>query len=168
MANFSYMKTWNRMKKTDKSGEPFDLRPCDAEDFSCLMYMYETFTPKPASQGLPPEDPETCEHWVRGLLEAGLNVLAWRESRVIGHAALVFDPNGKSGEFVIFVNQNFRNLGVGTELTDLILASARELGLNSVWLTVANTNFVAMKLYNKMGFKPCDMDACERMMMIKV
>jgi GNAT superfamily N-acetyltransferase len=162
------MKARNRLKKTDKSGDPFDLRPCDAGDFSCLMEMYETFTPRPASQGLPPQDPETCEQWARGLLETGLNVLAWRDKRVIGHAALVPDPNGKSGEFVIFVNQNFRNLGVGTELTGHILARARELGFNSVWLTVANTNFVAMKLYNKMGFKPCDMDACERTMMIKV
>lgn len=144
------------------------MGPCRSGDFSCLMDMYEIFSPRPASQGLPPEDPETCEKWAKGLFEIGLNLLAWRGERVIGHAALVPDLKAKSGEFVIFVDKDFRNLGIGTKLTRLILAWAGELGFDSVWLTVANSNFVAIKLYNKIGFQFCDMDACERTMIIKV
>jgi diamine N-acetyltransferase len=73
-----------------------------------------------------------------------------------------------SGEFVIFVHQDYRNLGIGTELTRLTLKKAKDLGFNTVWLTVAITNVIAMRLYRRVGFEYCDMDDCERTMMIKL
>ena len=154
--------------RTDKTGKSFQIGISCAKDFPSVLEMYRVFSPKPASQGLPPEDVETCHHWLRNLFEIGENFLAWRGSAVIGHAALVPDPNGKSGEFVVFVDQNHRNVGIGTELTWLALEKSRELGLNSVWLTVNVTNFIALKLYRKLGFEYCDMDKYERVMSIKL
>ena len=107
--------------------------------------MYRVFSPKPASQGLPPEDPETSHNWVKNLFKIGENSLAWRGDTVVGHAALVPDPNGKSGEFVIFIDQNNRNVGIGTELTRLALEKSREL-----------------------GFEYCDLDKYERVMTIQL
>jgi len=150
----------------DKSENPIQLRTCGDGDFSCLLDMYEVFSPKPASQGLPPEDPETCECWAQNLLEIGMNLLVWREGKVIGHAAVVPDPGDKSGEFVIFVHQDFRNLGIGTKLTRVALEWARKRVYDSIWLTVANTNFIAIKLYKKIGFAFSEMDAVERTMVI--
>lgn len=152
----------------DKSGVPFEIVPCQDGDLSCLMDMYESFSPRPASQGLPPEDPDTCRNWVKGLLDIGRNVLARRGREVIGHVALIPDLKGGSGEFVIFVHQKYRNQGIGTVLTRFILERAKDLGFQSVWLTVANSNFVAIKLYRKIGFQFCEMDACERTMIIEV
>jgi ribosomal protein S18 acetylase RimI-like enzyme len=40
------------------------------------------------------------------------------------------------------------------------------LGFQSVWLTVAVTNSIAIRLYVKLGFQYCDMDECERTMRI--
>ena len=157
-----------RATRIDKSGKPFEIGMSCAEDFSSLCEMYRMFSPKPASQGLPPEDPEICHSWVKKLLEIGENLLAWRGDSVIGHAALIPDREGRSGEFVIFVDQDHRNLGVGTELTRLTLEKSRQLGLDSVWLTVSITNFIAIKLYRKLGFEYCDRDSYERVMSIKL
>ena len=157
-----------RLRSTDKSGKPFEIEIGCAEDLPSLMEMYRIFSPKPASQGLPPEDPETCHTWVKKLFEIGENFLVWRGNGVIGHAALVPDLKGKSGEFVIFVDQNQRNLGIGTELTRFSLETARRLGFDSVWLTVNVSNFAAIKLYRRIGFRYCDMDTYERMMLIKL
>jgi GNAT superfamily N-acetyltransferase len=132
------------------------------------MDMYRVFSPKPASQGLPPPEPATCGKWARSLLEIALNLLAWRESRVIGHAALIKDVKAQSGEFVIFVHQDFRNLGVGTELTRMTVEKARQMGLKSLWLTVAMNNFIAIKLYRSLGFEYSDMDEWERTMILKL
>lgn len=126
------------------------------------------FSPKPASQGLPPEDPEVCDTWVKKLFEIGENLLAWRGDSVIGHAALIPDREGRSGEFVIFVDQDHRNLGVGTELTRLILEKSKQMGFDTVWLTVNVTNFIAIKLYSKLGFKYSDRDHYERVMMVRL
>jgi RimJ/RimL family protein N-acetyltransferase len=101
-------------------------------------------------------------------VEIATNLVAWQEDKIIGHAALIKDLKGLSGEFVIFVHQDFRNLGVGTELTRLTIKKARHLGFKSIWLTVAMTNFVAIKLYRKLGFEYSDMDDCERTMVIKL
>lgn len=152
----------------DKSATPVQIKTCGDGDSSCLLDMYVGFSPRPASQGLPPEDPETCECWAQNLMEIGINLLAWREGRVVGHAAVVPDPGDRSGEFVIFVHQDFRNLGIGTELTHAVLEWAKKSLYHSIWLTVANTNYIAIKLYKKIGFAFSEMDAVERTMVIKL
>jgi len=155
-----------RITRWDKTGKPFEIGTSGAEDFPALLEMYRLFYPKPASQGLPPEDPEICHNWVKNLFEIGKNFLAWRGDTVIGHAAVVPDLKGKSGEFVIFINQHDRNAGVGTELTQFTLKHSREFGFASIWLAVNLTNFVAIKLYRKFGFEYRDMDQGERIMSI--
>jgi len=160
------LKPDERIIKTDKSGVSFEMGPCSTEDFSSLVAMYSTFSPKPASQGLPPKNPEVCDNWVKHLFDIGMNFLAWRIDRVIGHAALVPDLNGKSGEFIIFVHQNDRNLGVGTELTRLTLEKAKHFAFDSVWLTVENSNLIAIKLYRNFGFQFSDEDIYERIMLL--
>jgi RimJ/RimL family protein N-acetyltransferase len=157
-----------RSTKTDKSGKPFEIGISCAEDFTSLLEMYHNFSPKPASQGLPPEDPETCQNWLKTLFRIGLNALAWRGDRVIGHVAVIPDVKGKSGELVIFVDQNQRNLGVGTELARFILEKFGDLDFELVWLTVRVSNFIAIKLYRKVGFEFCDADRYERVMAIKL
>ncbi len=157
-----------RILRTDKSGKPFEIGISSAEDFPSLLGMYFTFSPKPASQGLPPEDPETCQSWLKSLFRIGLNALAWRGDGVIGHVALVPDVKGKSGEIVIFVDQNYRNLGIGTELVRFMLERSGALGFELVWLTVRVLNFIAIKLYRKVGFEFCDKDSYERVMAIKL
>ena len=152
----------------DKSGTDFAIGGCGPGQLPGLMEMYADFSPRPASQGLPPEDPETCSRWAGGLMEMGENLLAWKERKVIGHAALVPDPKGDSAEYVIFVHQAFRSLGIGTGLTRAILDRARERGVKSVWLTVAMNNFLAIRLYRKLGFVYSDMDECERTMVIRL
>jgi diamine N-acetyltransferase len=157
-----------RITKTDKSGKPFEIGISCAEDFPSLLGMYRTFSPKPASQGLPPEDPEACQNWLKTLFRKGLNALAWRGESVIGHVALIADVKGKSAELVIFVDQNHRNLGIGTELARFVLEKSGQCGFELVWLTVRVLNFTAIKLYRKVGFEFCDTDSYERVMAIKL
>lgn len=87
---------------------------------------------------------------------------------MIGHAVLIPDPKRKTAEFVIFVDQDHRNLGIGTELTRLALQKSIQLGFESIWLTVPISNFIAIKLYKKFGFEYVDTDPYERMMRIQL
>ena len=158
----------DRMRRTDKFGKPFEIGIGFAEDIASVLEMYCIFSPKPASQGLPPEDPETCQNWVKSLFGIGVNGLSWRGGGVIGHAAVIPDAKGKSGELVIFVDQNHRNLGIGTELTRFTLEEFGQRGFELAWLTVRLSNFIAIKLYRKLGFEFCDEDSYERVMSIKL
>jgi ribosomal protein S18 acetylase RimI-like enzyme len=69
---------------------------------------------------------------------------------------------------VIFVDQDQRNLGVGTELMRFILEKFGAIDFELVWLTVRVSNFIAIKLYRKVGFEFCDTDRYERVMAIKL
>ena len=157
-----------RTTRTDKSGHSFEIGTGFDGDLPSLLEMYRVFLPKPASQGLPPEDPETCQQWVHNLFKIGENILIWRGESVIGHAAVVPDTRGGSGEFVIFVNQRERHLGIGTALAHFTLEKFRDLGFDAIWLTVNVSNYIAVKLYRKLGFEYCDMDSTERTMSIKL
>lgn len=157
-----------RITRTDKSGCSFGMGGLCSGDFPFLLEMYTNFCPRPAAQGLPPEDPEICRNWLKNLMEIGENFLAWRGENVIGHASLVPDTQGKSCEFVIFVDKKHRNLGIGTEMTQFALERSRQLGYDSIWLTVSVTNFIAIKLYKKLGFQYSDLNGSERVMTIKL
>jgi RimJ/RimL family protein N-acetyltransferase len=162
------MGTCSSIHLTDKTDNPLEIRSCTEGDLDALMEMYAVFSPKPASQGLPPQDPEACRQWVLKLLNEGENFLAWREGRVIGHASIMPDYQKKDGEFLIFVDRAHRNRGVGRALTNLALDRAREMGLTAIWLTVEIYNFRAVHLYKRCAFQPCGEDDCERKMVCTI
>jgi len=154
--------------KKDKKGALFLVGRGGPTDYQRLLSMYLGFSPRPAAQGLPPADPEQCCKWVEEILNASTTFIAIREGRIVGHAALIPDPKGKECEYLIFVHQDHRNRGVGTALTELAVEEAREMGCKCIWLCVETKNISAIRLYQKFGFEFCDMDICERKMMLEV
>ena len=148
----------------DKKGNPFKVTDCFEKDFHGLTEMYAHFSPKPASQGIPPAGTEACRRWVKGLLEEGENFLALRGDRVIGHVALLPDPEKKTSEFLIFVDRSARNRGVGKALTQIALDRARTMGITDIWLSVEAYNFRAISLYKRFDFTFRDRNDCERTM----
>ena len=118
-----------------------------------LVKMYDAFRPKGMFQGMPPRDRTTRIQWVDNLVVSGENVLAWLEDRVIGHVAIIPDPCKVDAEYLIFVNQDYRGMGVGKKLTRKILQSAEKLALKRIWLTVDAYNFRGIKLYKRFGFQ---------------
>lgn len=152
----------------DKSGRTLELSCCTMGDIQGLVNMYEAFSPKAITQGLPPFEADARVAWIRNLLEKGQNFQAKEGDDVIGHSSLIAHPGESRGEYVIFVNQKFRNSGLGTALTQLTVERARELGLEAIWLTVEALNFRAIKLYKKVGFQFCDSGERERTMILRL
>jgi ribosomal protein S18 acetylase RimI-like enzyme len=137
----------------DKKGSPFEVNAYRTEDHSFLENMYDSFSPKAKFQGMPPLKKETRQGWIEKVLDSGENFLAWRDNRVIGHVVVIPDMRVGDGEFLIFVHQNDRNRGVGTQLTLTVLEHAKNLGLTKIWLMVGTYNFTAIRLYKKCGFE---------------
>jgi diamine N-acetyltransferase len=122
--------------------------------FERLVAMYEAFEPKRGAQGLPPVGRDRILAWLRPLLRGSLNLLALRGDKVIGHTMLCPIPLKKdSVEFAIFIHQDFRNQGIGSELARITLNYGKEKGLGQIWLTVEVNNFPAIRVYKKLGFQ---------------
>ncbi|EOH92897.1 hypothetical protein UAW_02938 [Enterococcus haemoperoxidus ATCC BAA-382] len=52
----------------------------------------------------------------------------------------------------IYIDSNFKRLGLGKMLYHKAIERAKELNKTSIWLGVWEKNFSAMKFYHKMGF----------------
>ena len=158
----------NRVSRVDKTGDTVVFTEVTDEDKPALLAMYDEFEPKAVTQGLPPAPEKVRQSWVQGLLSSGLNFIAWRQGKVIGHASLILDRERNDGEYVIFVDHRVRNRGVGTVLTELAVRRGGELGLKSIWLTVEALNFRAIKLYKNIGFRFVDSGERERTMSLNL
>ena len=149
------------MQCIDKQGQPFEVKKYGLEDYACLEAMYASFYPKGKFQGMPPLTDDASRKWIDGLLKNGENFLAWQNSKTVGHVVVLPDFDKHDGEYLIFVSHPNRGRGIGSELTRVILQHVKTLGLTLIWLVVGTTNFQAIGLYQKFGFKFCEPDITE-------
>jgi ribosomal protein S18 acetylase RimI-like enzyme len=136
----------------DKAGQPFTVRLYTAADRYALEEMYRAFDPKRRAQGLPPGDGESIHRWLDQVLSAGTHVLVEVEGEVLGHL-MVIPIDGHTSELANFLHQKIRNRGIGTALNMLALELAREQGRRRVWLSVEPSNRIAIRSYEKAGFR---------------
>jgi ribosomal protein S18 acetylase RimI-like enzyme len=130
--------------------------------------MYDSFSPKGESQGLPPPDDDERRRWIEDLICGARNFVAEQDGKVVGHSALLPDFDKGDAEYIIFVSQHCRNRGLGTALTSMAAERARTLGLTRIWLTVESYNFRAIKLYRRAGFVFLDRGERERTMILSL
>lgn len=150
----------------DKKGRPFEVKDYRPENYPDLVDMYDAFSPKARFQGMPPGEKNLRDKWIKGLVEGGENILAWRKGEVIGHVVLIPDFSKGDAEYLIFVNQFNRGLGLGRALTEAAIKKADRMSLVTLWLTVDAYNFRAIRLYKSFGFQFLDdyRSPSERMM----
>lgn len=98
------------------------------------------------------------EYWNPNILKEELQcnnsyfILAKFKDEIIGFAGfkiLVDDADIMN----IVVKKNFRSKGIGSLLLKNLIDLFRSLSLNSINLEVNESNFVAIELYKKFGFK---------------
>ena len=135
-----------------QKGHELELRALVREDFGALVQMYKAFEPKRVAQGLPPPDVPRIAHWLDRLEQKSQALLAWDGGKVVAHTILCPMP-GDAVEFTIFVHQDYREEGLGTLISRHTLDWARDMGFSLVYLTTEISNFRALRLFRKLGFK---------------
>lgn len=138
----------------------------DGDAFESLVAMYEQFRPEDRAQGVPPFQEDSIRSWLESLMQ-GINVVAWHDERVVGHATLVPDE-GDAYELAIFVLGEYQGAGIGTQLIERLLGEAQRQGVEKVWLTVERWNQAAIALYEKVGFKRTQSDRLELEMSLRL
>lgn len=135
-----------------KPGRDITIRLFWEEAMDGLVVFYDQFEPKEAYQGLPPRLKDPRRQWVGNLVQDSITLLAMDEGRVIGHTSALPVPSSFMAELLVFVHQDFRNQGIGTELIRLVAQCTAERGIKSLWLTVLTSNSIALHVYQKCGF----------------
>lgn len=137
----------------DRLGFDIHLRAYQGQDYQGIITMYDHFEPKGIAMGLPPIDKEVREQWVDNIINTFFNIVALYQNKIIGHAAIDIFRTKVSPEYMIFLHQDFRSRGIGTNLTLIVKEICVEVGCKQEWLTVSSHNTHAINVFKRVGFK---------------
>jgi RimJ/RimL family protein N-acetyltransferase len=137
----------------DKEGRMFTVRDLAPADRPALEAFYDSFDPKRAAQGLPPEGRARVSRWLDQILPNGRHLVVEREGRLAGHAMLLPTRRDGVSEYAIFLAREVRGQGVGTQVNRLSVEVARTMDLSRLWLSVEPHNRPALRSYEKAGFR---------------
>ena len=118
--------------------------------------MYESLSKEALRWALPPYTRETLERGWLSNLQNLLPVVAFFKGRMVGHAQIYKFPHPRrkgTGDLVIYLHQDFHNVGLGTAMLTRLIELARKEGLHKIGLHVVLDNKNAIHLYEKLGFK---------------
>lgn len=141
----------------DKRGEAILIEPFDDSRFDRddLAAMYADYPEAYRSMGLPPVGRNRIDAWLKRLCESGFGVVAGRGDDVVGHAA--YAPRSSvEPQFVVFVEPDFHDRGIGSELCRHVIAYAAEAGRDALVLDVDAANDRAIHVYRRLGFVTID------------
>ncbi|MCX6804374.1 MAG: GNAT family N-acetyltransferase [Candidatus Diapherotrites archaeon] len=87
-------------------------------------------------------------------MEGTVSFVALKKEKVLGAGRLSLGRGSRShcAEFVIFVDENVRKLGVGSMLLEEIINAAKKKNISRLELSVFEDNKPAIGLYEKFGF----------------
>ena len=75
------------------------------------------------------------------------------QSRVIGVARCVADPDKQGAEFALVIADEWQNRGIGTRLMHELMRAARAVGMRWLWGDVLVSNVKMLGLMNALGFQ---------------
>jgi RimJ/RimL family protein N-acetyltransferase len=148
---------------TAKSGRLIQLRPPQAGDEKILFEFAKAIEQEDTFILLNPLEPvtwqEECKYLEESLrrLEVGwqVHLLAFHENRMIGSSQVSNQGRRKKhvGNFGISLLPDYRHDGIGTYISNYIIAKAKaELGVSIITLEYFAQNTVARHLYDQLGF----------------
>jgi RimJ/RimL family protein N-acetyltransferase len=136
----------------DKDGRAFQVVASGNEGLRMLEDFYNAFEPKGNYQGIPPTNKRDRFQWIKGLMAGSRNYLIFHGSELVGHVAVTC--GGESlHELIIFLHENYRGKGIGTETLRHIRDLLAHEGYEKIWLTVQSTNMPAIRCFRKVGFQ---------------
>ena len=152
----------------DKLGIAITIRAYQAKDYNRLIDMYDKFEPKRIAMGLPHSDKKLRDNWIDGIVKSFFNTIAIHQNKIIGHAAIDILRNKSSPEYMIFLDHDFRNRGIGTSQTMIIKKICEEFGCKQIWVAVSCNSILCVKVFKKAGFKFTGAMGPEREMVLKI
>lgn len=139
----------------DREGHTIAIRfhgeHLERDEFEPLVSLYGAFHPADRIYDLPPSGGDRIRAWLGRLLR-GVNVLAWHDDAVAGHATLVETPTGF--ELMAFVHRAYQHAGIGRRLVATLVEYGRRNGIEEIGLVVDRRHRTAVGLFRRAGFEP--------------
>ena len=83
--------------------------------------------------------------------QTSYDLVAWEDTHIVGWS-FVWHLDSAKPVFGLGIADVFQGQGHGSVLMDLVLATARQLGVGKLYLTVVQDNSTASRMYERRGF----------------
>ncbi len=138
-----------------KDGREVEVRFLRADDKSGLFHMFSSMSSDALEWSMAPYTMDVVQRWI-GNLHNLIPLIAEHDKKVVGYASIYKPPHQRRkgvGDLIVYLHQNFHNVGLGTAMMKKLLQLAKKEGMHKIELSVVADNEVAVHLYEKFGFK---------------
>jgi putative acetyltransferase len=138
-----------------KDGRTVLIREFRLEDREKFIEMYASLSDEAVRWGMPPYTREVVERWISNLQNL-IFLVALCGDKIVGDAHIHKFPNPRrrgTSDLIIYLHQDFHNIGLGTAMLTRLIELARKEGLHRIGLSVIADNKRAVHLYKKVGFR---------------
>jgi putative acetyltransferase len=138
-----------------RDGRTVLIREFQMRDKEKLIEMYSSLSSEALRWGMPPYTREAIERWLSNLQDL-IVLVALHDDKIVGHAHIhrFSRPRRRgTGDLIIYLHQDFHNVGLGTAMLTRLIELAKKEGLHRIGLSVIADNKRAVHLYQKLGFK---------------
>ena len=138
-----------------KNGTKSVIRRFTRDDKERVIYMMSSLSEEAVRWGMPPYTRHRLERGWWSNFDNLLALVAECENRIVGYAQIrkQTHPRRKGvGGFLIYLHQDYHNLGLGTEMTRTIIELATQENMHKINLEVVADNEIAVHVYEKLGF----------------
>ncbi len=136
-----------------KDGRRALIRPLETADKEALVTFYAGLSSEVLRWALPPYDRPRVERFFSNPADL-IGVVGEVGGKIVGHLHIFRFTSRMShlGELIVYLNQDFLGVGLGTAMMKFALRLAKFRGLHRVQLTVIKSNENAIHVYESAGF----------------
>jgi len=131
------------------------IRFLTAEDKDGLFQMFSSMSDKALEWSMAPYTIEVIQRWIDNIKNL-ISLVAEYNNKIVGYTSIYkfAHPRRKGiGDQLIYLHQDFHNVGLGTAMMEKLLQLAKKEGMHKIELYVVADNEVAIHLYRKFDFQ---------------
>jgi RimJ/RimL family protein N-acetyltransferase len=150
--SYGMMKMW-RVKLKD--GREVTVRFLTVDDKDRLFHMFSSMSDKALEWSMAPYTIESIQRWIDNIKNS-IPLVAEYKNKIVGYTSVYKSPHPRRkgvGDQLIYLHQDFHNVGLGTAMMEKLLQLAKKEGMHKIDLYVIADNQVAIHLYKKFGFQ---------------
>jgi putative acetyltransferase len=138
-----------------KDGREVIIRFLKIEDKDKLFHMFSSMSDEALKWSMAPYTIDVIQRWISNIKNL-IPLVAEYKNKIIGYAAIYKIPHPRRkgvGELLIYLHQDFHNVGLGTVMMEKLLELAKKEGMHKIELEVVTDNKVDFIFIKNLALK---------------
>ena len=131
------------------------LRFLNVKDKDSLHQCFSSMSDETLKWSMAPYTMDKIQRWIDDI-QNRISLVAEYKTKIVGYTGIYKFPHPRRkgiGDLVVYLHQDFHNVGLGTVMAEKLLELARREEMHKIELQVVADNTIAIHLYEKFDFR---------------